>query len=159
MTEQHRVIRFVYKAPLALAVIMGALYAMVIVFNFREDTTNITNAGFAIMASLAAISFSFARVVETDLLRDRIMFAGERLLHGAILMLTASVLKYFVFLILNLPIFAVSTLVESVLMFTVGLLSALIFINGILFAHAGLRVLNDLLLLRFTRQEDWDNLW
>lgn len=159
MTEQRRIIRFVYKTPLALAVIMGALYGMVMVLNYREDTTNITNAGFAIMASLAAISFSFARVVETDELRDRIMFAGERLLHGAILMLTASTLKYLVFLILNHPLFPTSTMVEVAMMLTVGLLTSLIFINGILFAHTGLRVLNDLLLLRFTRQKDWDNLW
>ena len=35
------------------------------------------------MATLAALSFSFARVVESDELKDRIMFAGERFLHGA----------------------------------------------------------------------------
>ncbi len=158
MTEQPRIIRFVYKAPLVLAVFMGYAYGINMIFNFREDTTNVTNAGFAIMASLAAISFSFARVIESDELKDRIMFAGERLLHGAILILIASILKYFVFLILKFPPFASSGMVEPVLLFTIGLLTALIFLNGVLFAHTGLRVLNDLLLLRFTRYKDWDDI-
>jgi len=159
MIEQPRIIRFVYKAPLVLAAFMGFAYGIFMIFNYRSDTTSITNAGFAIMASLAAISFSFARVIESDELKDRIMFAGERLLHAAILILTASILKYFVFLILKFPPFASSAKVETALLFTIGLLAALIFSNGVLFAHTGLRVLNDLLLLRFTRYKDWDDIW
>jgi hypothetical protein len=148
-----------YKAPLVLAMFMGAFYTFFVFINYREDTTNVTNAGFAIMASLAAISFSFARVVESDELRDRIMFAGERLLHGAILILIASILKYFVFSILKFPLFVGSVKVESGLLFSVGVLTGLFFSNGILFAHTGLRVLNDILLLRFTRYKDWDHTW
>lgn len=159
MTEQPRIIRFVYKAPLVLAGFMGYAYGIFMIFNYREDTTNITNAGFAIMATLAALSFSFARVIESDELKDRIMFAGERLLHGAILIFIASILKYFVFLILKFPPIANSHNVETSLLFTIGLLAALIFSNGVMFAHTGLRVLNDLLLLRFTRHKDWDDIW
>lgn len=159
MTEQPPIIRFVYKAPLLLASFMGALYGLFMVLNFREDTTSITNASFAIMVSLAAVSFSFARVVESDELKDRIMFAGERLLHAAILVLIASILKYFVFLILKFPPLADSPQVETTLLFSLGLLGALIFSNGVLYAHTGLRVLNDLLILRFTRYKDWDDIW
>jgi hypothetical protein len=157
--QQPRIIQFVYKAPVALVGILGAMYAVSMVFNYRENTTNITNAGFAIMATLAALSFSFARVVESDELKDRIMFAGERLLHGAILVLVVSILKYFMFMLLKLPSLSSSATLELVLSFTVGLLAAVIFSNGVLFAHTGLRVLNDLLLLRFTRHKDWDDLW
>ncbi len=158
MIQQPRILRFVYKAPVVLVAMLGYLYAMSLVFNYREDTTNITNAGFAIMATLAALSFSFARVVESDELKDRIMFAGERFLHGAILVLVASILKYFIFILLKLPSFSNSANLEVGLSFTVGMLAALIFCNGVLFAHTGLRVLNDLLLMRFTRHEDWDDL-
>lgn len=159
MILQPPIIRFVYKAPVVLAGFLGGLYGLHMLFNFREDTTAITNAGFALMASLAAISFSFARVVETDELKDRIMFAGERLLHGALLILIASILKYFVFLVLTFPPLAGSAKIETTLLFTVGILAALIFSNGVLFAHTGLRVLNDLLLLRFTRHKDWYDIW
>lgn len=132
---------------------------MFIVFNYREDTTNITNAAFAIMATLSALSFSFARVVETEELKDRLMFAGERLLHGAILVLVASLLKYFVLAFLKLSFISKLPSAETTVSLTIGMLIALIFCNGILFAHTGLRILNDLLLLRFTRHEDWDDNW
>ncbi len=159
MIQQPRIVQFVYRAPVVLVGILGFLYTAQIAFNYRQDTTSVTNAGFAIMATLAALSFSFARVVESDELKDRITFAGERLLHGAILVLIASILKYFIFALLKLPSFANSTRIEVVLSFTVGMLTALIFGSGVLFAHTGLRVLNDLLLLRFTRHKDWDDLW
>ncbi len=127
--------------------------------NFRDDTTNITNAGFAIMATLSALSFSWARVVESDELKDRLMFAGERLLHGTLLVLVASILKYCIFSLLKLPYITNSAILEGAIKFTVGSLSMLIFFNAVLFAHTGLRVLNDLLLLRFTRHRDWDDIW
>ena len=159
MNKQPLLIRFVYKAPVFLIGFAGFIYATSMVVNYREDTTNISIASFVIMMSLAAISFSFARVVETEELKDRIMFAGERILHGAILVLVASVLKFFIFVLIKNPIIATSVTLETALKFTVGLLVAIIFSNGVLFAHTGLRVLNDLLLLRLTRHKDWDDLW
>jgi hypothetical protein len=154
----NRIVQFVYKAPVVLVAFLAYLYAIRMIFNYREDTTNVTNAGFAIMASLAALSFSFARVVESDALKDRIMFAGERLLHGGELVLVASILKYFIIALLKLPLFADATKIEVALSFSIGMLAAVIFSNGVLFAHRGLRVLNDLLLLRVTRHKDWDDL-
>ena len=159
MIKQHIFIRFVYKAPFVIAMFMGCFYAIYMILNYRLDTTNVTNAGFAIMASLAAISFSFARVIESEELRDRIMFAGERLFHAALLILIASILKYFIFLILKLPYIANSNTFTNVLLNSVGLLTGLIFINGVLFAHTGMRILNDILLSRFTRQNDWDDIF
>lgn len=159
MIQQPRIIRFVYKAPVFLVGMLGALYAVHMLSNYREDTTNITNAGFVIMATLAALSFSFARVVESDELKDRIMFAGERLLHGAISVLVASILKYFILILPKIHPFFNSVKLEVGLSLTIGILAAVIFFNGVLFAHTGLRVLNDLLLMRFTRHKDWDDLW
>lgn len=158
MTQQPRIIRFVYKFPVVLLALCGYMYSIWLIFNLREDTTALTNAGFAIMASLAALSFSFARVIEAEDLRDRVMFAGERLLHGAILVLVASLLKYFVLLSLKLPTFATPSGYEVALVFTVGMLVAIVFTNAVMFAHTGLRVLNDLLLMRFTRHHDWDDI-
>jgi hypothetical protein len=159
MIDQPRIIQFVYKAPVFLIGLMGFLYAIYMMVNFRENTIAITNTGFVVLATLAALSFSFARVVESDELKDRILFAGERFLHGAILILIASILKYFIFLVLKNPIFSSSVKLELGLSFTIGVLAGIIFSNGVLFAHTGLRVLNDLLLMRFTRHSDWDDLW
>jgi len=138
---------------------VGFVYATNLFFNYRSDTTNVTNAAFVIMASLAALGFSFARVVESEELRNRITFAGERLLHGAILVLVASMLKYVMISFFALPSIAKLTAVRTITEFTIGLLVAVIFSNGVLFALTGLRVLNDILLLRMTREKDWDDIW
>lgn len=159
MVEQPRIIQFVYKVPVVLVGFLGYLYAIILIFRFKEDTTGITNAAFAVMATLSALSFSFARVIETDARRDRVMFAGERLLHGAILVLVASLLKYLLFLLYSSATFTFAGWPEHVTTYTVGMLTAIVFGNGIMFAHTGLRVLNDLLLKRFTRREDWDDMW
>ena len=157
--QQPRIVQFVYRAPVTIIGIVGFVYAFLLMVRFKEDTTLITNTAFAIIATLAALSFSFARVIETDELKDRVMFAGERLLHGAILVIVASILKYFLFLLYGLPAFGASTWLTFATSLTVGVLTGLVFANGIMFAHTGLRVLNDLLLLRFTRHKDWDDLW
>jgi len=159
MTQQPFFVRFVYKAPLVLLAAVGFVYATNLFFNYRSDTTNVTNAAFVIMASLAALGFSFARVVESEELRNRITFAGERLLHGAILVLVASMLKYVMISFFALPSIAKLTAVRTITEFTIGLLVAVIFSNGVLFALTGLRVLNDILLLRMTREKDWDDIW
>jgi len=156
---QPRIVQFFYRAPVAIIGIIGFVFAMQIIFRFREDTTLITNTAFLIIATLAALSFSFARVIESEQLRDRVMFAGERLLHGAVMVVVASVLKYFLFLLYTIPAFEALAWLEVVTSLTVGVLTGLVFANGIMFAHTGLRVLNDLLLMRFTRHKDWDDIW
>lgn len=105
--QQPWIIRLLYKAPVVLVGLMGFVYACILVLRFKEDTSSITNAAFAIMATLAALSFSFARATE-DELRDRITFAGERFLHGAVNVLVVSILKYFIFLLYQIPEFASS---------------------------------------------------
>jgi len=159
MIQKSRIIQFIYKAPVFLIGIVGYYFAILLILNYREDTTKITNAGFAIMATLSALSFSFARVVETSELKDRLMFAGERFLHGGLLTLVASLLKYFVSAFIKFPAISNLGYAEQTIQFSIGLLIAIIFVNGVLFAHTGLRVLNDLLLLRFTRHKDWDDMW
>ena len=158
MTPQRIPIRFAYKAPVFLLGLIGYLYAFWLIINYEKDTTTITNTAFAIMATLASLSFSFARVIESDELKDRLMFAGERFLHGGILVLVASLLKYLVITFLNWPPIANQPAVHVATQFTIGLLVAVIFTNGILFAHPGLRIVNDLLLMRMTRHRDWDDI-
>lgn len=157
MTNQRWIIRFLYKAPVAVVGLLGAMYAVVLVLRFEEDTSIITNAAFAVMATLAALCFSFARAAE-EILRDRITFAGERFLHGAILVIVVSIIKYFIYLLHQEPVFNESRWAGPVVEYSIGILIAVVFANGVLFAHTGLRVLSDLLLSRFTRHADWDDI-
>ena len=162
MAEQSKLPKwfsFAFKAPVAVVGILGCVYGVLLVIRFNEDTTAITNAAFVVMATFATLSFSFARVIESETLKDRVMYAGERLLHGALLVLVTSVLKYFIFLLYKIPTFAGLPILKLVVSFTFSLTGASIFLIGVIFAHTGLRILNDVLLLRFARYKDWYNLW
>ena len=59
------------------------------------STTAITNYSFAIVATLAALSFTYEKALTDQEEKDRMLFCGERFLHSAILFLTASVINYF----------------------------------------------------------------
>ena len=158
MIQQPKFIRFIYKAPVAIAGLFGILYATQLVVRFNDDTSAITNGAFAVMATLAALSFSFARAAEEEL-RDRITFAGERLLHGAILVLIVSIIKHFIYIIYQTQELQETNWAVPLLQYFVGPILFVVFFNGVLFAHTGLKVLNDLLLMRFTRQRDWDDIF
>ena len=158
MLQQPIIIKFAFKTPLVLLYLIGYYYAFFLIINYKEDTSNITNAGFVIIATISALSFTFAQVVEENNLKDRLVFAGERLLHGAILVIVCSLLKYLILTLIKYPSIAKYEYIVLVVRFTFGLLTGSIFLFGVSFAHTGLRVLNDLLLLRITRHKDWDNI-
>jgi hypothetical protein len=74
---------------------VGLYFTVEFAFVHDVNPTGLANAAFAITATLAALSFSYARNLEhrPDLL-ERAVAGGERLLHGAILMILASLLQY-----------------------------------------------------------------
>jgi hypothetical protein len=122
--------------------------------NLTTDTTNITNAAFALTASLSALSFTACRaIIEPPDHQDRLRYAGERLLHGAILMLVASVIKYAVFA------WGVSQQLNpsgfmSVLLVLVGFISSYSCAQGFWFAHRAFVELNSVLWSRYERLPD-----
>lgn len=72
-----------------------AVYVYHLVVNFRSDTTAITNGAFIITGTLSALCFSWSQsLLPEDKDRNRILFAGERLLHSSLFLIIASVLKY-----------------------------------------------------------------
>ncbi len=53
------------------------------------------SAAFAVALSLASVTFSYARTLKDgSAVRDELIFAGERLVSGAVMFLVASILKY-----------------------------------------------------------------
>ena len=82
-----------------LAVHVGGLVGLyfAVEFSFVHDAnpTGLANAAFAITATLAALSFSYARnLASRPDLQEQVVAGGERLLRGAILMILASLLQY-----------------------------------------------------------------
>ncbi len=65
--------------------------------NFKEDTTNLTNYGFAILAGIASICFSWIKVLDINkepLMFGRVSNAAEGSFQCAITFILASALKY-----------------------------------------------------------------
>lgn len=84
------------KTTLSSVFVVGVFYTIVLFRNLKTDTTVITNSAFAIAATLASLSFSYARAVgNSDEDRETIVYAAERFFNAAIFLLTASLLKYF----------------------------------------------------------------
>ncbi len=73
--------------------LFGLVGASIIIYGFeniKEDTTSLTNYGFAILAGIASICFSWTRgldIKEEPLMIARISKAGEGSLHCAIIFL------------------------------------------------------------------------
>jgi hypothetical protein len=87
--------RFFLFLGLAATVAVMAVYVYHLAANIRSDTTGVTNAAFLITGTLSAISFAWAQaLLPDDKDRARVLFAGERLLHGSVFLIIASILKY-----------------------------------------------------------------
>jgi len=132
----------------ALALVVQMLVAP------NQDTTELANATAVDVAALAGLAFAYASVLDpTEADRDRVLFAGERFCHGAIILLIAAVLKYSALHLANKEPFGpiLSTA-------TAGALAAM---DLVLFTHAimnscyGLANLNRVLSLRYARRPDW----
>lgn len=144
-----------------ILLVVGLYFTSTMLNDLRRDTTSITNAAFAILASLAALSFSWSRAISAGDVgdcRDRACYAGERLFHAAILMLVASLLKYAVLFLATQGKAAPQTPLYLLVVETVvGVPVSGLFLCGVLDAHTGFRVLNNLLWARLKRHRDWDD--
>ena len=78
--------------PLLVGAVAMFFFAALIV-ELDQDTTQITNAAFAAVATLAALCLSAARAAEGSATR-RYARAGEGFLFAALLVILASVLRY-----------------------------------------------------------------
>ena len=146
----------VEEFPIFLVLVVGLYYNLVLFDNLDKDTTQITNAAFALVISIASVSFGFSRALSSDDQdRDRVVFAGERFFHAAIALLAASILKYAT-LSLNQAIGTTAWYVYLV-SFVVGLSIPVLFASSLLSVHTGLRILNRILWNRSNRYKDWDS--
>lgn len=69
--------------------------ALAMLFDPSRDTLGVASAAFAVALSLASVTFSYARTLKDgSAVRDELVFAGERLVSGAIMFLIASIMKY-----------------------------------------------------------------
>ena len=82
-----------YLAP-TVVIVIGFIFVGAMVFNMEKDTTNISNAGFVIAATLAALSFSYSRALVAAWDKAGALSAGEAFLLSSLCLVMASILKY-----------------------------------------------------------------
>ena len=83
------------RRRLRAGVVLAALYAVVVMLGLADDTFQVTTTAFAVLIGLAGIFFGFGRVLDDENdLRDKVVFCGERSLHGSLYMLTAAVVEF-----------------------------------------------------------------
>ncbi len=122
---------------------VGIYFTIAQLWNLDQDTTAITNTAFAICASLASVSFGYARALNADdKSREAIVHAGERLFHAALLLLVASLIKYAALRALASDA-ATASLSQGLRL--LGFISALLFIRSLFFALTGIQQLTILL--------------
>ena len=159
-TQQGKIINFVYKVPIDLAIIFASAHGALQFIDIGRDTSSLTNAISVVMVGLSAICFSFAgaqKDIYNDIYTaDRLIFAGEKLLHGAILVISSSLGKYILFEVNVWFDIASTNILFQVIFWSVVIIFAIVFGNGLMFARKGISILNDLLLLRMVRHKDWD---
>jgi hypothetical protein len=150
---------FAIKGSLVLILVIGSLYVTLLLARYDKDTTHITNGAFAITASLASLCFSCSRALNAgDEDRDRFTYAGERLLHASILLITASILKYAVLAVWSTGFGQSHSSLVPALTIPIGVSVTFLFTFALLNAHTGLRVCGNLLWDRANRYDDHDKI-
>ena len=155
---------FIFSKLVILLVFLVGLYFTYQLFKglFR-DTTAITNVAFGIIVTLSALSFSCSKAInDSPEDKDKFTFAGERFLHSAVLLITASILKYGsielgIVKISNTHFLEVAHWGVLILSSIPGLLVGILFFWALNSAHGGMVILNKLLWKRHHRFADWDD--
>ena len=147
----HFLVLASYRLALLFAWIIGFNFILRMFIDFKSDTTSLSNGAFAIVASLAALSFSCARSLDEEkVLAKGFNLAGQSLFFAAIIFIMASVLKYSLLSLKQVPWILTQHQLVNVLDFLLGGLAAVLFGVAIAFTSRGLELVLALLEHRVT---------
>jgi hypothetical protein len=144
--------KFLLIFGLAGTVGVTAVYVYHIAANVRSDTTAVTNAAFLITGTLSAISFAWSQaLLPDDGDRPRILFAGERLLHGSVLLIMASILKYAALELATYQMPDIAQSISQIMSDLFGILAAPLFLFAVGNAFVGVLIMYRILWPRASR--------
>lgn len=149
---------FVSKGSVLFVFLIACFYTIHVFVDYDKDTSAISNLAFVIAAALSGLCFAFSSSLEpTDDAKDRLRYAGERFFHAALLLLTASILKYTMLTIRGHEVFMDHPVVTRIVEVPFGGFTGILFFWATMTAHTGLRIANDILWHRMARAKDWDD--
>lgn len=128
--------------PVSIAALIGLYFTFTLLINPAKETISITNYAFAIVITLASVSFGYARCLDSAEQKNQMQYCGERFLHSALLFLVASIVKYF--LLQDQVRTASRDLwgIGAIISFT-SILPGFLFLGSLVNSIAALRELND----------------
>ncbi|MCB1529881.1 MAG: hypothetical protein H6853_07310 [Rhodospirillales bacterium] len=134
---------------------VGLFFLVEISLDFKKDVLLYTNSAFVVCLGLASLSYNLSRAIKEDERSDKIQYAGERLTHGAVLFILASLLNF-----LNSHWLAELSPYSNLYEITgwiiniIGALIYLVLYVGLMSANAGIIVLHRDLLANMHRRKE-----
>lgn len=142
---------FVVILPSIIFAILGFSILLYSFKNIREDTTYLTNYGFAILIGLSSVCFSWTRNIDNEkepLMLKRVSASAEGFLHCAIIFLLSSIIKYGT-LKLGILFGEEYNLVKEIIINSFSIIYGLAFTSGFIKAERNIYNIN---LLLYERQ-------
>ena len=123
----------VNSSVLWLSYAIGLYFNVALFQNLTADTTAVTNAAFAIAATMSALVFTWCQSLQAeDPDRPSLLYAGERFFEASLSVLLASLLKYAARALSAGSVLPATPWVEAALRGLIGLLSAVLFLTALL---------------------------
>jgi hypothetical protein len=145
-------VRAMLVGGLVATLAVVAVYVYHLAINYRADTTAISNAAFLIAATLSALCFAWSQSLRADDDdRDRVLFSGERLLHCAVFLVIASILKYAALTLSTYEMADVAQVVVRGVSDMFGILAAILFFLAVVGAYIGVLAIYGILWSRAPR--------
>ena len=145
--------------PTSIAFYIGIIYVIIVLMNFSKDTTQITNAAFAIVSVLAGLSFGMASVISNEEIKGDFVYSGERFFHAAFFLIFASILKYAALTISASSLLESSKIISQLLTCPLNALVQICFMYAVVDSHTGITLANKRLWERLFSRRDWNSIW
>lgn len=146
-----------FKFILNVTIYAVMLWGFFTYIDITKPSNILFNSAFAVLFGLAAICFTYSEKIQDNYLSDRLLFAAERIVHGALLIIIASALRFVSISLLGETPLESASLWLVIPIYTLTFIGVFAFNNGMIFAQKGISILSDMLNERMFRYEDWDS--
>lgn len=148
-------IDFMFGVSDWIIALCGAYVGIALISQFNQSNLTLGIALIAILTALGSSCFGYARAIDSEEAhREKIVFSGERLLHGAVLGVLGAILKFTQnesdFLWVDR-----FEIIRSIIHWLAGMASITLFMAAVLMAITGLRIVNKTLQGLANRRPEW----
>lgn len=134
----------------------GIYVFVILISQFKESNLTVGIALIAILTALGSSCFGYSRAIDPqETHREKIVFSGERLLHGAVLGVLGLILKLIQNNVEKVPWAHQIEFVETIIQWLARITSFTLFVSAVVMATRGIRLLNKTLHELANRHSEW----